>query len=740
MADGTIKIDIELDDTGVAKQAQTEGKKAGDKFKEGFEGSSKDVGEKAESSIGKIGKSAGTEGKTAGKKFSDGFDGASKNVGDKASKSIKSAGDGAASIGKAGGSSFASGFLGGIAGLAAGITAVITAGVSAGIAAAEERAGKMASLEIGAMDSGTAMDDAYATYERLVSMLGEVDRSVETTNNLLGLADGDMELLEKSTEAVIGAFARWPDSISIEGLAESMNESARTATIVGSTADAFNWAARSAEEWSASLADNEDAQAAFNAAIEEGATVEDAFNEALAAAGDETDRAKILTDALSDAYGDLATAYEENNKAMGDFNLAKDRVNDALSSLGEAVAPIASDFLNGLAPAIQSAADALSDFTSGSDLSGFLSTFQPVIDEVSQMGETISGTFEDIVNTISETFGPLGDDMAGAGESVFSGINSGLETFDSMVQESLIPAIEALQPYIDDFLQAIEDAEPTFTALGDFIGTVAGIISVVFVEALIIAISIVTFFINVINGLVTFIQSAPEKFGEFVNGVVELVNQLPGKIQAVVDDIVNAITTWASDMKTKASEAGQNFLDAASQKFEEVRLFFTSIPDKLSQAIGDLSNLLWSKGEDLVQGFKDGIASAWDGVSGWVSSKFSSIQLPFSTFSTFSAAPAMASYSVGSQDTASTYEAVPVAAFARTSSVADTLANTIGSVGEQVSATFKNGNMQNVIKVETSSPSYAYNLSIDGMSKYGQEQVWGYVFDLFEVMKREGAM
>lgn len=82
----------------------------------------------------------------------------------------------------------------------------------------------------------------------------------------------------------------------------------------------------------------------------------------------------------------------------------------------------------------------------------------------------------------------------------------------------------------------------------------------------------------------------------------------------------------------------------------------------------------------------------------------------------------------------------PLAASTRSGSVAELLSNTVGSIGDQVSATFKSGRGSSIIKVETSSPSYEYNLSIDGMSKYGQEQVWGYVFDLFDVMKREGAM
>lgn len=75
------------------------------------------------------------------------------------------------------------------------------------------------------------------------------------------------------TNAAIGAWATYGDSIPIDGLAESINETIQAGTVTGNFADVLNWAG----------------------------TSEDEFNEKLAASKDVTERTNIVLNELAQA-------------------------------------------------------------------------------------------------------------------------------------------------------------------------------------------------------------------------------------------------------------------------------------------------------------------------------------------------------------------------------------------------------------------------------------------------------
>ena len=131
----------------------------------------------------------------------------------------------------------------------------------------------------------------------------------------------------------------WP--IPLDGLAESINESSKLgATLTGPVVDAINWANVSQKEWSKSLEGNKKAQKAFNKAVKDGASTEDAMNEALAACTTEQERQELLVGALETGYSDLSKAYDENNKSVDEANRADAAMMESQAALAEEVAPL----------------------------------------------------------------------------------------------------------------------------------------------------------------------------------------------------------------------------------------------------------------------------------------------------------------------------------------------------------------------------------------------------------------
>lgn len=718
MADGTIKIGIELEDSGVTSKAQSLGSKAGNNYKKGFDSSSKDTGKQAESAIGKTGKDAGTTGSKAGKEFASGFEAQSSKIGD----GVKSALSNVAKIG-----------------------AAAAAAGAAGVAAL-----------------GKAALDAYAQYEQLV---------------------GGVDTLFKESSALVQEYAA--NAYKTAGVsANSYMEQATafSASLIQSLGGDTQEAAEYANQAIIDMSDNANK---MGTSIE---TIQDTYqslmrgnyamldNLKLGYGGTKAELERLVEDASvltgqaldPNKFSDVITAIhavQENlgitgttaeeaaTTIEGSVNMMKASWENWLAGLGneeadmgalteqlvESVTTAASNVIPRIGEIASSLGDVIVQYLPGA-VATIQSSLSSLLPEALQtpFNDAFSGLGE-VFSTIFDTVQSLIEPMQGAAESVFSGISAGLESFGAMMQESLIPAIQLAQPAMEQFLNAIAGAQPVFELLGSFIGTVAGIIATVFVEAFIIAVNILTVVINAITSFVTFLMGVPASVGEFFTGVTTWFSQLPGAISGFLANVISSIAAWAVDLGNKAIEAGQNFLNGVNNKFNEVVSFFSSIPGMILGALGDLGSLLWDAGQSVVQGFKDGISAAWEGVTGFISGLASGISIPLP----FSAAPAMAR-SASSPSFVPDNGGMPgVTTFSAASSrgsVPELLANTIGSVGEQINATFKNGKSASIIKVETSSPSYAYNLSIDGMSKYGQEQVWGYVFDLFEVMKREGAM
>lgn len=234
------------------------------------------------------------------------------------------------------------------------------AGALTGLASSQEEAIQQSGqLETAWVSAGGTAEQASSTYASFYRILGDSSSATEASQNLARLTTNEQEL-QQWTDIAAGAYATFGDALPLQNLAEAAQETAHTGTVTGGLADALNWSTASAEQWSAALSGHSSAQAAFNQAVAEGQTKEDAFNAALAACGSEQERSQLITETLTGLYADAGRQYQETNKDLLASRDAQNEMNQSMQELGEAALPvktavteIGTSLLNTLAPALE---------------------------------------------------------------------------------------------------------------------------------------------------------------------------------------------------------------------------------------------------------------------------------------------------------------------------------------------------------------------------------------------------
>lgn len=158
----------------------------------------------------------------------------------------------------------------------------------------------MAKLDTAFTDAGHSTETAREAYNGFYRILGESDRSVEAVNHLAELTKNEEELAQWSTIAA-GVTAKFGDSLPIEGLTEAANETAKVGAVTGPLADALNWAGISEDEFNEKLA-------ACNSEQERASLITSTLNGEYAAAAEEYNKLTANTQAARDATNNMEQA------------------------------------------------------------------------------------------------------------------------------------------------------------------------------------------------------------------------------------------------------------------------------------------------------------------------------------------------------------------------------------------------------------------------------------------------
>lgn len=198
----------------------------------------------------------------------------------------------------------------------------------------------MASLESSSELAGYSAEETKASYEKLYGVLGDDQTAATTTANLQALGLSQKELNQVINGAV-GAWAKYGDSIPIDGLAESINETVRAGTITGTFADVVNWGSKENERFGVTLKANTEANKEWNDAVNNCETAEDFFNLAMQDAGSQAERMNLVMQLLSEqGLTQAGEKWQENNGNLIEGNKATANLQEATAELAETMAPI----------------------------------------------------------------------------------------------------------------------------------------------------------------------------------------------------------------------------------------------------------------------------------------------------------------------------------------------------------------------------------------------------------------
>lgn len=547
MADGTIRIGIELDDGGIKSEAKAAGASAGDAAGDGLE---------------------------------QGLDQGSKSGADKAGANIESFGDK-------------------MKGVLAGISvAALAASIGELVSVTNEFQEDMGKLSVAAQQNNVATDAANGAYRDMVGILGETDQSVEAVNHLFALCGENTQALSDWTNIASGVYATFGDSLPLEGLTEAANETAKVGQVTGPLADAINWASEAAVQQGVALSGNQAAIDAYNSALADGATQEDAFNAALAACNTEQERAQLITDTLNGVYAEAGAQYQQTNADVIAYRQSQSDLTAAMSSLGQAFMPIVTGLTNvstmllsGVQPAVQ-----------------WFVTNLPIIAPILAGIVTTIGLLAVVLNasTIATTAQTVATNAAAAAQGLLNMVmNANPIALIVTLIAGLVVAIiglwnnsEAFRNFVTGAFQQIQQvAQVVIDAIVNFFTvTVPNAIGVV-----------IGFFQNLWNSIVSVFNGALSTVSGFVSSVVSFftvsvpnavsnmlsaAGRIPGQIASFLG---NALSSAASFVGSFASSA----IQAASQ-------FVSNIVSGLS----GLAGRVMSVGSDIVHGIWSGISGA----------------------------------------------------------------------------------------------------------------------------------
>lgn len=226
--------------------------------------------------------------------------------------------------------------LGGVSAGAAGLAA----GAAGLVPATEEYRKIMASLEASSGLAGYSAEQTEEIYEKLFGVLGDDQTAATTTANLqaLGLEQNELTELVNGT---IGAWAKYGDSIPIDGLAESINETIRAGQVTGTFADVLNWGSLEGETFGVKMKENTKANEEWNKAVESATTAEDFFNLALQEAGSNTERLNLVQQLLAEqGLTQTGEKWQETNKNIVEGNKATADFKQETAQLADTIVPV----------------------------------------------------------------------------------------------------------------------------------------------------------------------------------------------------------------------------------------------------------------------------------------------------------------------------------------------------------------------------------------------------------------
>lgn len=264
----------------------------------------------------------------------------------------------------------------------------LIAAFAGSVALTDELRQDLSFLDQNAENAGVSIDRARDAFDTFNNVVNETDSSVEGVSNLLqaGFTESN---LQKAVEGLTGAYIRFPDTMKIESLADSLQETLATGEATGQFAELLDRLGIGAESFSEELSKCTTAAEKQNYAL------------------------KVLADAgLNDTYDE----YKRNNKELLESRQATQDFQESLADLAEVALPVVTDITEAvtglvkwftqLPPAAQTTIGALT---------GIVAIASPTAKAVSNVSDVIGKMTEGtgLAKKATELFGTASSALGG---------------------------------------------------------------------------------------------------------------------------------------------------------------------------------------------------------------------------------------------------------------------------------------------------------------------------------------
>lgn len=424
--------------------------------------------------------------------------------------------------------------------------------------------------------AGYSTETAKKAYTDFYKILGDTDTATEASQLLAKLSDSQ-EDLSTWTRLSAGVFGTFGDSLPIEGLIESSNETAKVGQVTGVLADALNWAGIN----------------------------EDDFNEKLAACTDESERNRLIMETLSGTYDDAADAFYRNNEALVESRENQAALDESLAKVGEAVTTVKNAFLEQFSPVISIAAEKVASFVSNIDAEQVVNKVQQIIDKFIELSPIITGAAAGFIayksamaiSSIIDTVTKATQGMSIAQAALNAVMNANpfvlIATLITAVVAALITLWTTNEGFRDAVIAIWETIKGVFVGAWEAIKTAWG--------------AVTEFFSGVWEGIQSVFSVVVDVLGGFFENAWSAIKTVWNAVTGYFENIWNTVKGIFSVVKSVLSGDFEDAWKTIKNVFSDWEEFFSGLWDNLTGIFANVADWFIGVGKDIINGIWQGI-------------------------------------------------------------------------------------------------------------------------------------
>lgn len=468
--------------------------------------------------------------------------------------------------------------------------AAVTTALAANVETSREWNSDMTKLKTNAETSGNDFDFMKSKMQDLVAITGESDSSIEALSNLMAVGFSD-EQMTPAINALSGAVEKFPDTLKIESLSDSLQETLATGAATGQFSELIG---------------------------RMGDSVDD-FNAGLQNCTSEAERQQYALDWLANSgLSEINDEYQSANKSTLDYERASFELQDALVSLGTAFTPVmagakgmAADFLTKSLPAVQKLSGGFTKLFDG--VSSLLDAYDSGgLDGLTeQIPVVISGLFSSASETLAENAPTL---ITAATTVLTSIIQSLAQSAPSLINSILPSLLNGFFGLINALVSTIPTLVPELVqgAITLFLGLIDGLNDVIKQLMPMLPSLIKQITDTLIENLPAIIEGGFQLLTGLITGLTECTPDLINAIIALIPVITDSLT----ENLPALVKAGMELIVALAKGLPDaIPDIINALPEIIGAIIDGFKEVDWlDLGANILKGILNGLVSAVSGI------------------------------------------------------------------------------------------------------------------------------